>query len=231
MHILSPVTDNFFSWISGRRNESKWPDPVSNPGSLTFESKALPTTLRYAARPGPALESEDAYKVRWKPTPLIWFGMHSLGCVLWYASFDRRPWSGREILFFKKRHLFWEDFVVQRNKQDTFARKRITLKEIIKVTNTQFVCFWRPNDEVSVSLTSIFSVQICISILQIKFVSRVLLIWKMPYPFRVTSQRKNKKQVFQLLHNTRKTFQVQSIELMYFSFNNIYDIWDEFRVN
>ena len=38
-------------------------------------------------------------------------------------------------------------------------------------------------------------------------------------------------QVFQLLHETRKTFQVQSIELMYFSFNNISDIWDEFRVN
>ena len=41
----------------------------------------------------------------------------------------------------------------------------------------------------------------------------------------------HKNQVFQLLHETRKTFQVQSIELMYFSFNNIYDIWDEFRVN
>ena len=34
--------------------------------------------------------------------------------------------------------------------------------------------------------------------------------------------------VFQLLHETRKTFQVQSIELMYFSFN---DFLDEFRVN
>ena len=33
-----------------------------------------------------------------------------------------------------------------------------------------------------------------------------------------------KNQVFQLLHETRKTFQVQNIELMYFSFNNIYDI-------
>ena len=31
-------------------------------------------------------------------------------------------------------------------------------------------------------------------------------------------------QVFQLLHETRKIFQVQSTELMYFSFNNIYDI-------
>ena len=42
---------------------------------------------------------------------------------------------------------------------------------------------------------------------------------------------KNKKhgefhenQVFQLLHETRKTLQVQNIELMYFSFNNSYDI-------
>ena len=31
-------------------------------------------------------------------------------------------------------------------------------------------------------------------------------------------------QVLQLLHETRKTFQGQSIELMYFSFNNINDI-------
>ena len=29
-------------------------------------------------------------------------------------------------------------------------------------------------------------------------------------------------QVFQLLHETRKTFQVHSTELMYFSLNNIY---------
>ena len=34
----------------------------------------------------------------------------------------------------------------------------------------------------------------------------------------------HENQVFQLLHETRKTFQVQSIELMYFSFNNTYDI-------
>ena len=36
--------------ISGRRNESMLPDRVSNPGLLTYESGALPITLR-----GPAL--------------------------------------------------------------------------------------------------------------------------------------------------------------------------------
>ena len=44
--MLSPVTDNCSSWISGRRNESMWPDRVSNPGPLTYESGALPTALR-----------------------------------------------------------------------------------------------------------------------------------------------------------------------------------------
>ena len=29
-----------------------WPDRVSNPGPLTYESGALPTTLRGPARPG-----------------------------------------------------------------------------------------------------------------------------------------------------------------------------------
>ena len=51
VHILSPVTDNCPSWISGRRNESMWPDRVSNPGPLTYESGALPTALR-----GPAFQ-------------------------------------------------------------------------------------------------------------------------------------------------------------------------------
>ena len=45
MHILSPVTDNCSSKISGRRNESTWPDQVLNPGPLTYESGALPTAL------------------------------------------------------------------------------------------------------------------------------------------------------------------------------------------
>ena len=31
------------STISGRRNESMWPDRVSNPGPLALESDALPT--------------------------------------------------------------------------------------------------------------------------------------------------------------------------------------------
>ena len=46
VHILSPVTDNCPSWISGRWNESMWPDRVSNPGPLTYESGALSTALR-----------------------------------------------------------------------------------------------------------------------------------------------------------------------------------------
>ena len=46
MHILSPVTDNCPSWVSGRRNESMWPDRVSSPGPLAHESDALPTVLR-----------------------------------------------------------------------------------------------------------------------------------------------------------------------------------------
>ena len=39
----SPVTNG------GRRNESMWPDRVSNPGPLVLESDALPTALRGAA--------------------------------------------------------------------------------------------------------------------------------------------------------------------------------------
>ena len=53
VHILSPVTDKFPSCISGRRNESMWPDRVSNPGPLAHESDALPTALR-----DPAISSE-----------------------------------------------------------------------------------------------------------------------------------------------------------------------------
>ena len=52
VHILSPVTDNCPSGISGRRNESMWPDQVSNPGPLTFESGALPTAIH-----GPAIRN------------------------------------------------------------------------------------------------------------------------------------------------------------------------------
>ena len=50
MHILSPVTDNCPSLISGNRNGNMWPDWVSNPGPLPLESDALPTALR-----GPAV--------------------------------------------------------------------------------------------------------------------------------------------------------------------------------
>ena len=46
VHILSPVADNCPSCINGRRNESIWPDWVSNPGPLTHESDALATALR-----------------------------------------------------------------------------------------------------------------------------------------------------------------------------------------
>ena len=46
VHILLPVTDNCPSRISGRRNESMWPDRVSNPGPLTYKPGALPTALR-----------------------------------------------------------------------------------------------------------------------------------------------------------------------------------------
>ena len=46
MHIVSPVTDNCPSRISGRRNESRpWPDRVSNPGPLTLELDVLLTAL------------------------------------------------------------------------------------------------------------------------------------------------------------------------------------------
>ena len=41
MCLLSPVTDNYPSWISGRGNESMWPDRVSNFGPLALESDAL----------------------------------------------------------------------------------------------------------------------------------------------------------------------------------------------
>ena len=48
MHILSPVTDDCRSWISGKRNESIWPDRVSNPGPLALEySKGLVRPLVY----------------------------------------------------------------------------------------------------------------------------------------------------------------------------------------
>ena len=50
VHILSPVTDNCPSRISGRRNESMWPDRGSNPGPLALESEALPTARRGADR-------------------------------------------------------------------------------------------------------------------------------------------------------------------------------------
>ena len=53
MHILSPVTDNCPSRISGEENESKWPGRVSNPGPLVLESEALPTAVR-----GPVQEME-----------------------------------------------------------------------------------------------------------------------------------------------------------------------------
>ena len=42
-------SDNCPSWISGRRNLSMWPDWVSNPGPLTYETGALPTALRSPA--------------------------------------------------------------------------------------------------------------------------------------------------------------------------------------
>ena len=38
--ILSPETDNCPACISGRRNESMWPDWVSNPGPLALETDA-----------------------------------------------------------------------------------------------------------------------------------------------------------------------------------------------
>ena len=41
VQILSPVTDNCPSWISGGRNESMWADRVSNLGPLTLESDAV----------------------------------------------------------------------------------------------------------------------------------------------------------------------------------------------
>ena len=46
VHILSPVTDSCPSRISGRKNETVWPDRISNPGPLALESDALPTALR-----------------------------------------------------------------------------------------------------------------------------------------------------------------------------------------
>ena len=45
MHILSPVTDNRPSRISGRKNESLWPDRISSPGPLAREFDLLPTAL------------------------------------------------------------------------------------------------------------------------------------------------------------------------------------------
>ena len=47
VHILSMVTDNCPSGISGRRNESMWLDRISNPGPLALESDVLPTALRF----------------------------------------------------------------------------------------------------------------------------------------------------------------------------------------
>ena len=44
VHILLPVTDNCPSWISGRINESMWPDQVSNSGPLAHKSAT--TALR-----------------------------------------------------------------------------------------------------------------------------------------------------------------------------------------
>ena len=38
------------SWADLERNESMWPDWVSNSGPLTYESGALPTALRNPAK-------------------------------------------------------------------------------------------------------------------------------------------------------------------------------------
>ena len=45
VHILSSVTDKCPSCISGRRNESLWPDLLSNLGSPAHESDTLQTAL------------------------------------------------------------------------------------------------------------------------------------------------------------------------------------------
>ena len=66
-HILSPVTDNCPSSVSGRSNDSMWPDRVSNPGPLAIESDALPSALRIPAtkRKGPYNESSSKAQVDW----------------------------------------------------------------------------------------------------------------------------------------------------------------------
>ena len=43
VHILAPETGKCPFRISGRRNESMWPDRVSNPGHLVFEQDVLLT--------------------------------------------------------------------------------------------------------------------------------------------------------------------------------------------
>ena len=93
VHILSPVTDNCPSWIS-RRNESMWPDRVSNPGPLTYQSGTLPTALR-----GPtsvswrrALDKRE-YLVILRDNFCLFYKKHRLWPLIWTVSMRRFRWG------------------------------------------------------------------------------------------------------------------------------------------
>ena len=79
VHILSPVTDNYPSWISEKRIESMWSDRVSNPGSLALDSDALPIALR-----GPASGTEPILRIP------IWHR------ALWRFGFAIGRWNWHE---------------------------------------------------------------------------------------------------------------------------------------
>ena len=50
MHLITPVTDNYPSLISGRRNESRRLDWLTNSEPLTLESDVLQTALNGLAQ-------------------------------------------------------------------------------------------------------------------------------------------------------------------------------------
>ena len=77
-----------------------WPDPVSNPGPLTYESGALPTALRGCV-------AEKYMAVHLTPFKNLWFSL--LLTSVWDTS-SNDTLSTRTMTIFMLSTLFWDLF-------------------------------------------------------------------------------------------------------------------------
>ena len=130
MHILSPVTDNYPVLTSGR-NESMWPDQVSNWGPLALESDELATALHCVRIKCENKCNKDCELIKVIKWLLHWPAIHYHVTCEWHSGCDS------ELPYYRYKTGFFPSKTVQKSRSVLY-----TFTLLVNTVDLQWLKHW-----------------------------------------------------------------------------------------